>query len=152
MLTVFSDGSCVRGNPGDAAGAYVLVRDGGVVSAAGRPLGRSTNNRGELSGAIFGLEAASAHALPGEAVLLVTDSRYVSDGVPKALDRAAPGKANNDLWGRLGSAASLLESAGHALLVRWVRGHDDTPGNELVDQLARSAAENQQPCTARGKA
>lgn len=147
MITVFTDGSCVYGNPGNAAGAYVAMRDGVLLEALGIPIGQSTNNRGEMAGAIQGLLAAARHAQPGEEVLLVSDSTYVVEGMRNARDRVARLAFNHDLWKEMADAADALAASEHALHVKWVRGHKGNPGNTLSDRLARAAAREQRKHT-----
>lgn len=142
MLTVFTDGSCVGGNPGMAAAAYVVARGSLVLEGAGEPLGRGTNNRAELIAAINGMRAAARLAEPGEQVLLASDSTYVVHGIGKAAANAARGIANHDLWVELADAVAKV-CVDHNLEARWVRGHSDTPGNRLCDALVRAAARAQ---------
>lgn len=53
-----------RGNPGPAAGAYVLVDGAGhEVEARGEYLGSATNNVAEYRALIAGLEAAARHGV-----------------------------------------------------------------------------------------
>ncbi len=78
-------------------------------------------------------------------VELVTDSRYVMDGIEKWIAgwkrngwrtaAKAPVK-NEDLWRRLDAAR-----AAHTVAWRWVKGHNGDPLNERADALARAAAE-----------
>ncbi|MCF7954369.1 MAG: reverse transcriptase-like protein [Phycisphaerae bacterium] len=57
-ITIFTDGGS-RGNPGPAAGAYVLVDDSGkTVAGKGVFLGKTTNNVAEYTGMLQGIEAA----------------------------------------------------------------------------------------------
>lgn len=57
-ITIFTDGGS-RGNPGPAAGAYVLVDgDGKTVAGKGVFLGKTTNNVAEYTGMLEGIEAA----------------------------------------------------------------------------------------------
>ncbi len=57
-VTLFADGGA-RHNPGPAAGAAVLIDDGGtVIEEASRYLGHATNNVAEWNGLLAGLEAA----------------------------------------------------------------------------------------------
>lgn len=101
----------------------------------------TTNNRMELMAAIRALEEIE----PGSPVQVVTDSRYVMDGITSWMDnwrrrnwRTANGKPvkNQDLWQRLEQAA-----ARHAVTWQWVRGHTNDPGNERADALARAASD-----------
>ncbi|MBN1818416.1 MAG: phosphoribosylglycinamide formyltransferase [Sedimentisphaerales bacterium] len=57
-LTIYTDGGS-RGNPGPAAGAYVLLDENGtVVEGRGCFLGKTTNNVAEYTGLLEGLRAA----------------------------------------------------------------------------------------------
>ena len=95
----------------------------------------------ELMAAIRALEEIE----PGSPVQVVTDSRYVMDGITSWMDnwrrrnwRTANGKPvkNQDLWQRLEQAA-----ARHDVTWQWVRGHTNDPGNERADALARAASD-----------
>lgn len=142
MLIAFTDGSSL-GNPGRAASAHVLVRDGVLLEARARPLGQGTNNLAEVIAARDALFRAVELADAGEPVVLVADSTYVLDGLPVAGVRARPGYPNNEAWAGVAEALDALASAGHALYSRWVAGHSGTPCNELCDRLARAAASDQ---------
>lgn len=57
-ITIFTDGGS-RGNPGPAAGAYVLVDDSGkTIGGKGVFIGKATNNVAEYTGMLEGIEAA----------------------------------------------------------------------------------------------
>ena len=57
-ITIFTDGGS-RGNPGPAAGAYVLVDAGGkTIAGKGIFLGKTTNNVAEYTGMLEGIQAA----------------------------------------------------------------------------------------------
>jgi len=57
----YTDGAS-RGNPGLAAGAYILVdREGKVFEERGWFLGTRTNNEAEYEALIAGLDAAAGH-------------------------------------------------------------------------------------------
>ncbi len=143
---VFSDGSALV-NPGGPGGTGFVVLD------RARPAVRFggtrwvtdgenavTNNRMELREV---LEALTA--LPdGEAVEVVSDSRYVVDSLSKWIHgwrrkgwRTASGGPvlNRDL-------IEAIDARAHQLKIRWswVRGHDGHAVNEVVDQLAQCAA------------
>jgi ribonuclease HI len=143
---VFSDGSALV-NPGGPGGTGYVVLDrarpalrfGGTRYVVDGPHA-VTNNRMELRAVLEGLEG-----LPdGEAVEVVSDSRYVVDALSKWIHgwrrkgwKTAAGAPvlNRDL-------IEALDARGRALAVtyRWVRGHDGHPVNEIVDALAQAAA------------
>ena len=134
-VTVFTDGAC-SGNPGPGGwgailrfGAYEKELSGGEAS--------TTNNRMELSAVIAGLSALKEPCR----VTVVTDSKYVYDGMTKGWAegwrrrgwRRADGSPalNSDLWERL-----LDLAAKHDVSCCWVKGHSGHPENERCDRLA----------------
>jgi len=136
---VYTDGSCI-GNPGPGGWGVVIESPGGTRELSGGATS-TTNNRMELMAAIRALEELQ----PGLPVQVVTDSRYVMNGITSWMDnwrrrnwRTANGKPvkNQDLWQRLEQAA-----AKHDVTWQWVRGHTNDPGNERADALARAASE-----------
>ena len=134
-VTVFTDGAC-SGNPGPGGwgailrfGAYEKELSGGEAS--------TTNNRMELSAVIAGLSALKEPCR----VTVVTDSKYVYDGMTKGWAegwrrrgwRRADGSPalNSDLWERL-----LDLAAKHDVSFCWVKRHSGHPENERCDRLA----------------
>lgn len=149
-LVIYSDGGCI-GNPGPGGWAAVLVRDGAVEEIGGAE-GRTTNNRMEMRAALEGLRKAR----PGEKVRVVTDSRYLHDGISKWIHawkrrgwRKADGGEvlNRDLWEGIDA---LVRS--RRIRVAWERipGHSGHPFNERCDQIANAFARGQQPDLRRG--
>jgi ribonuclease HI len=144
MVTIYSDGSCLN-NPGGPGGVGVVVLEGDQRREISRGYDSTTNNRMELLAAILGLEALDR---PRE-VTLYSDSAYVVDNLREGYAgrwksygwRLKPkGKTpvkNADLWDRLLHLCTV-----HS--VRWhrVQGHAGNPENERCDQLAGTAARN----------
>ena len=139
QVEIYTDGAC-RGNPGHGGWAAILVY--GVherITSGGERL--TTNNRMELSAAIYGLRALRERC----AVSLYSDSRYLVDAINQGwLDswrkngwrRGKEELKNADLWQEL---ASLLEK--HEVTFFWVKGHDGNPYNERCDKIATSNAD-----------
>jgi ribonuclease HI len=73
-VTVYTDGAS-RGNPGPAAWAYVIVRDGTVIATRSGYLGHATNNVAEYHAVINGL--AEARIRTGDRVDVRSDSELV---------------------------------------------------------------------------
>ena len=145
MLTMFTDGSAVRGNPGQAAGAYAILREGKLLEALGIPLGNGTNNEGELMAVIAGMIAAQSYIEKEEALLVVSDSRYIINGMSDlghyTESRTRPNWA---LWVLLSSTMAVLTDNGTEVKCYWVKGHDTNEGNKVCDKLARKTARTQQ--------
>jgi ribonuclease HI len=140
-LYAYTDGAC-SGNPGPGGwGALLIAREGEAVLREREIMGGeavTTNNRMELLAAINALEALERPA----AIILVTDSAYVKNGVTTWIHgwkrngwRTADGKPvkNADLWQRLDTA-----QARHRVDWRWIRGHAGHAENERADALARA--------------
>ncbi len=77
-LTVYCDGGA-RGNPGPAAAAFVVERDGRVIHKESRFLGRATNNEAEYAAVLLAVHWLLKNPKNYDtAVLLVLDSELVA--------------------------------------------------------------------------
>ncbi len=74
IYTLFSDGGA-RGNPGPAAGGFVLKKGSEVIAGAGEYLGATTNNVAEYTGLLRGLEEARKRGITELACFL--DSKLI---------------------------------------------------------------------------
>ena len=134
-IDVFTDGAC-SGNPGPG-GWGAILRFGEHEKELFGGETETTNNRMELTAVIKALQAIKE---PCD-VRLVTDSKYVADGIGKGWAeswrkngwRKADKKPalNVDLWEQL---LKLLEV--HNVTIDWVKGHAGHPENERCDALA----------------
>ena len=139
LVYIFSDGSSL-GNPGPG-GYGVLLRFKKYEKEIKKGYILTTNNRMELLGAITGLELLKK----SYKVILITDSRYIVDGINLGWARKwqlnswmknKKDKAKNiDLWERL-----LKQTNRHDVTFQWTAGHSGHEENERCDQLATSAA------------
>ncbi|MEE4251936.1 MAG: ribonuclease HI [Alcanivoracaceae bacterium] len=139
-IDIFTDGAC-RGNPGPGGwGALLRYGDHERELFGGEP--DTTNNRMELTAAIYALQALKE---PCE-VDLTTDSEYVRKGISEWLPawkarnwRTSDRKPvkNADLWQLLEQAA-----APHRVRWHWVKGHSGHDENERADQLANRGIES----------
>ncbi len=135
FVEIFTDGAC-SGNPGPGGWGAVLRYEGREKELSGGEK-ETTNNRMELTAVI---EALSALRQPCR-VKLVTDSKYVADGIlmgwAESWQKNGWKKAdkkpalNVDLWERL---LALLKI--HSVEIECVKGHAGHPENERCDQLA----------------
>src|SRR5690606_10643838 len=137
-LVVFTDGAC-SGNPGPGGWGAILVYPEGKVIELGGSARSVTNNQMELLGVIRALEEARSFEGP---VAIFTDSTYVIRGITqwvwgwrKREWKTAEGKdvANVDLWKSL---VRLVSARKPKPEWHYVRGHQGTPGNERVDEIA----------------
>ena len=139
QIVAFTDGAA-SGNPGPGGWAAVVVTPQGHVTELGGGAAHTTNNKMELTGAIKALEHIAREPQP---VRIYTDSSYVIKGITqwvwnwqrRGWKTAAGGDVlNRDLWEQL---LSLVNAHGRNRIEwHWVRGHDGTPGNERVDEIA----------------
>lgn len=138
-VQLFTDGSCL-GNPGPGGYGALLVYNGHKKELS-QGYKKTTNNRMEMLAVIKGLQALSQPCQ----VELTTDSTYVKDGITKWIfnwkkngwkTAAKKPVKNSDLWQQLDDEVNK-----HTVNWHWVKGHSGHPENELVDDLAREAAE-----------
>jgi len=144
-LCIYTDGACA-GNPGPGGWAAVLVR-GGRYEEHGGGEPHTTNNRMEMRAALEGLRRAS----PGERAHVVTDSKYLHDGISKWIHawkrrgwRKVDGDEvlNRDLWEALDA---VCWRPGASVTWEHVRGHSGHALNERCDVLSTAFSRGETP-------
>ena len=133
-VNIYTDGAC-RGNPGIGGwGVYIEYGETTKELYGGDKL--TTNNKMELTAAIKGLEALNTKCQ----VNLVTDSKYVMDGINGWINGWKKNNwknsqkkdvKNKNLWIQLDKLNSY-----HDVEWSWVKGHSGHFQNEKADQLA----------------
>lgn len=73
---IFTDGGA-RGNPGPAAGAFVVLQSGEVIAKGSKYLGTATNNEAEYQAVILALEWLSIKKNKAQEVQFFLDSELV---------------------------------------------------------------------------
>lgn len=142
-VKIFTDGSCAN-NPGAGGwGAIIRHSDGREEEIYGSEK-HTTNNRMELSAAMHALR----HLQVPARVIVVTDSKYLRDGMSKWLSswksrnwRAANGKPvkNKSLWEYLDRLSQW-----HRVSWQWIEAHSGHEENERADALARKGTQEAQ--------
>jgi len=136
-IRITTDGAC-KGNPGPGGWGAILEWNGTEKTLAGAER-HTTNNRMEMTAALKALEALKRPA----DVTLVTDSKYLMDGMTKWIhgwkrngwrNAARQPVKNADLWEALDAATRP-----HSIVWQWVKGHSGHPMNERADALANEA-------------
>lgn len=140
-IEIYTDGACL-GNPGRGGYGAILMYKEHKKEISGSEK-ETTNNRMEMRAVIEALRALKKSS----EVVIYTDSKYVMEGITNWIQswkknnwRNANRKPvkNSDLWQELDD-----EVAKHKIEWIWVKGHAGNHYNELVDELARKAAEKQ---------
>jgi ribonuclease HI len=139
VLTIHTDGAS-RGNPGDAAFAYVIARDGQPPIEEADCLGQMTNNQAEYTALVRALE----HALelgPHHRVILHSDSELMVK------------QMNGEYRVKNGELRELYEEA-RALCARFdgpvtIR-HVRRERNKRADELCNEALDGKRRATPRG--
>jgi ribonuclease HI len=137
-ILIFTDGAC-SGNPGKGGWAAIIATPDGQVKEIGGKAAETTNNRMEISAALFALLEIGSKK---ENISLYTDSTYLIRGITqwiwgwkKREWKNAEGEdvQNQDLWERLHKV--VLAYPGK---IEWLysRGHIGIPGNERCDEIA----------------
>ena len=139
-FTLYTDGAC-RGNPGPGGWGVIVEHAGERQELYGGDRS-TTNNRMELTAAIRGL----GETAEGSRVRVVSDSRYVIDGITKWVKgwikrgwKKADKKPvlNQELWQELVALTNVREVSWE-----WVEGHTGHPENERADELANAGIDN----------
>ena len=142
QVIIYTDGAC-KGNPGPGGWGVLLRSSDGSEKELFGGERETTNNRMEMMAVI---QALGALKRPCE-VILHMDSQYVLKGITewmrgwkaKGWKTASKQPVKNvDLWQQLDN---LVQSSGHQIDWRWVRGHNGDPGNERADALANRGVE-----------
>lgn len=140
-ITIFTDGAS-RGNPGPGGwGALTVVGD--TITELGGRDAKTTNNRMELTAALKALQSLEK---TDKKVVLYSDSSYVVNGITKWvhgwINNGWKTKDNNDvlnkdLWKALVTVVQDFD-------IDWqnVAGHSGVKGNERVDEIATSFADD----------
>ena len=139
-VDIYTDGAC-SGNPGPGGwGAILIAKKNEKVISEKEIYGgeqNTTNNRMELIAAINGLNAL----IKSSTVTVITDSKYLKDGVTKWLSQWTRNDWKNskrqeiknvDLWKQI---YYLCQK--HQVSWMWVKGHNNHEKNEKADYLAR---------------
>ena len=137
QVSIYTDGAC-SGNPGPGGWGAILCYKGTEKEISGAEK-ETTNNRMELTAVIEALKCLKEVC----DITLVTDSKYVSDGLSKGWAegwkkngwRKSDKKPalNPDLWDEL-----LTLYNRHNVSIQWIKGHASHPENERCDRLAVS--------------
>ena len=143
-ITVYTDGACMNNGKKD-------VRSGsGIWFGHNNPKNRALRIPGDTQLNQVGELAAVIHAIaetaPYQPLRIITDSKYVKDGLTTNLE-----SWENNGWIEVKNAP-LFKKAAHLLRFRtartifqWVKGHNGTTGNEESDRLAKQGAEKPTP-------
>jgi ribonuclease HI len=146
-ITIYTDGSS-RGNPGPGGWGAILFTDDEVIELGGREE-MTTNNRMELSGALFGLKEIGKGL--GTEVEVCTDSQYVKKGMTEWIDgwikkgwKGSTKKPvlNQDLWEALKAEEDRLKNLGMKVMWKYVPGHSGVEMNERADVIATACADS----------
>lgn len=136
-IKIYTDGACL-GNPGRGGWGAIIINEDKEEKISGK-VENTTNNRMELLAVISALKYVKKNSLE-----VFTDSKYVKNGIEQWIHNWKKNgwKTSNkkevkniDLWMELDELQS-----GKDIIWNWVKGHSDNKYNNLVDELARNAA------------
>ena len=137
-IDIFTDGGC-SGNPGPGGWAYVLIKNGEMLTYASGSSAQTTNNIMELSAVINALE--SSILMEFNEINLYTDSQYVKNGITTWIfswkkngwkTASKDPVKNRELWEKLDILNGRIK-----VNWCWVKGHAGIKYNEMCDSLVR---------------
>jgi len=137
VILAYADGSALHnGMPyQQASGASLVVHKHRAVTR-GKFLPKGSNNQGELTAIRMALK--DAIEIRGESdtkIIIVSDSEYAINSVEGRYKKA---KKNIELIAGIQNELSIARRGGE-VEIKWVRGHQGNPANELVDTVAAVA-------------
>lgn len=138
-VEVYTDGSCIgNGTAAAAAGSGAWFGHEDERNEGARvPYDAQSNQTGE----VYAILLAERQVPPFVPLHLVSDSKYVVDGLTTHLakweERGWIGVANSVPFRE---AAAALRARSAVTTLRWVKGHSRVRGNEAADALAKVGA------------
>jgi ribonuclease HI len=143
-LTIYTDGACYNNGKEDArsGSGMWIAQDHEMNKAIKIPGDTHSNQIGEIVAVIAAVEATP----PFQPLKIVTDSKYVIEGLTTHLKTwEDQGWINIKNAPYLRKAAFLLKRRTAETYFQWVKGHDGNHGNEACDQLAKEGANKLEP-------
>jgi ribonuclease HI len=145
-IEIFTDGSCVnyasakvRAKKGFGGWAFIAVLSVGNVYRQGQLEPPQTNQTAEMYAVLRALEWVVESQLSKEAVLIVSDSLYVINGMVSQMRHQAAEYnfdiPNGEIWRQLHYYGERLPRVRY----RHVRGHRGVKYNEMADRMASFA-------------
>ena len=126
MISIYTDGSCLN-NPGPGGWAILGIERKKITKISGGEA-NTTNNRMELIAVIEALRYYKEY----NKYIIHTDSKLTINCAEGKWKR----KKNLDLWEEYDSVSKYK-----MIVYKWVKGHSGNKNNEIVDKLARKAAQ-----------
>ncbi len=147
-IDIYTDGSAL-GNPGRAGyGFLVWSKKENTIEEHGKYIDHATNNQMELTAFLESMKWLQGKE-PGQEVVVHLDSEYVKNGITSWINNwkkngwktaAKKPVLNKELWQGVDEAYSKSKSM-HNIELKYVPGHAGIGGNEAVDYIARTLAE-----------
>lgn len=147
-INIYTDGSCINGNPGQGGYAFIIYHNNKEISRKQGSSRYSTNQREELKAIIEALKSLQKDVFTKYDISIFTDSQYCKNIATRWINnwkqnswRNSSGKQikNIDLVKQL---YEILQTHKN-IKWNWVKGHSTNKKNNLVDSLAVEAAKKQ---------
>ena len=138
-ITVYTDGACINnGRENAAAGSGTWYGENDPRNTSSRVAHeKQSNQTGELMAVLEALK----NNPPESNLKIVSDSRYVIDGLTKfAEEWEAHNWSNNQNGEFFKCITAWVRSRQGTTSLKWIKGHDGNEGNEGADKLAGEGA------------
>jgi ribonuclease HI len=133
-VEIWTDGSCAPSNPGPGGWSAILVAGDYARIVAGQGAKKTTNIAMELTAVVEGLKRLKQPCM----VTIVTDSKYVVDGMTKLKTQGTYFKSHKGLWQQIKHmlnqhvSVDVLKTPAHSPMTQAL--------NHLADYYANLAA------------
>ncbi len=128
-LIIYTDGA-YKPSTDQGGWAFVAIENDKVIKSDYNSEKNTTNNRMEIMGVLKAIEYFNGQSRC-KTCTIYTDSQYVWGTIVKNWKR----NKNHDLWEKIDKIISPKVE------VKWVKGHDNNPYNNMADKLAVKGSE-----------
>lgn len=120
-----------------------VVRPERIYEFAGGISTQGTNNQGEMTATLNGLQLALAEN--AHSVNIISDSEYTGKGIREGIPKwkkddwktkTGEDRPNKDIWIKLDSVVQQLKDRGTQVEISWIKGHNGHKGNSEADSQA----------------
>ena len=144
-IRVYTDGSATRGTSKAGYGIYIEYSDGSSSEHSKACGKNSSNYDAEVAAIETALDLLKTQMLPLQQVK--HDIVIFTDAMSALQSLEEDPRSKPELKSIILDTHELMETYGVKIILQWIPGHSDTPGNDKADKLAKKGSDKTQPHT-----